>query len=126
MALLLPVCFAVACFGLLVFMRQWLRKMRATPRAHGAFSLTILGGALLGVALSLKCSYALGEGKRVTGVPLPVLLQKLEEGQWRDFSPARHVVGALVVANSAIVSAALGGPVFLFLMLRTSPSPKSA
>lgn len=126
MALLLPVCFAVACFGLLVFMRQWLRKLRATPRAHGLFSVTILGGALLGVALSLKCSYALGEGKRVTGVPLPVLLQKLEDGRWQDFPPPRHVVGALVVANSAIVSVALGGPVFLLLMLRTSSSPKPA
>ncbi len=123
MALLLPAIFTIGCFGLLVFMRQWLRLQRASPRAHTAFSLVVLGGALLGVGLSLKLSYPLGEGKRVTGAPLPVLLQKLEDGRWQDFPPPRHVIGALVVANSAITSAALAGPLFLALALRQGARP---
>lgn len=120
MVLLLPVIFALACLGLLVFMRQWLRAQRASTRAHTLFSLVTLAGALLGVGLSLKLRYPLGEGKRVIGAPLPVLLQKLEEGQWKDFPPPRHVISALVVANSAITAAALAGPIFLILALRRS------
>lgn len=126
MALLLPILFAVACFGLLVFMRQWLRAQRASPRTHGVFSVVILLGALLGVGLSLKLEYPLGEGKRVVGAPLPVLLQKLEAGQWKDYPPPRPVIGALVVANSAISAAALAGPLFLVLALRGQARPKSA
>ena len=118
MALLLPAIFALGCFALLVFMRQWLRAQRASPRAHTLFSLVVLAGAILGVGLSLKLKYPLGESKRVIGAPLPVLLQKFEDGQWKDFPPPRHVISALVVANSAITAAALSGPLFLALSLR--------
>lgn len=121
MALLLPLIFVLGCFALLVVMRQWLRLQKASPRTHAIFSLASLLGALLGVGLSLKFQYALGDGKRVTGAPLPVLLQKLEDGRWHDFPPPRHVVAALVVANSALTATAIAGPLFLLLALRSAP-----
>lgn len=117
MALLLPLIFAVGCFALLVTMRHWLRLQKASARAHLAFSLATLAGALLGVGASLRFQYALGTGKRVTGAPLPVLLQKLEGDRWTDYPPPRHVIVALVVANSAISAAAVTGPLFLLLAL---------
>lgn len=102
-------------------MRHWLRLQNASGRIHLAFSLATLAGALLGVGASLKFQYALGDGKRVTGAPLPVLLQKLEGDRWSDYPPPRHVIATLVVANSAISAVAVAGPIFLLLAL----SPRS-
>jgi hypothetical protein len=123
MALLIPTVFIVTCLTLLIVMRQWLRRQNVSPRTHGAFSLAILLGAMLGVWLSLRFEYPLGNDKRVTGAPLPVVLAKKEGDVWTSFPPPRHVLASLVVANSAITASVLAGPLFLFLALRRSSRP---
>jgi hypothetical protein len=123
MAFLLPFLFIVGCLTLLSVMRHWLRLQNVSGRTQGAFSLFILLGALLGVGLSLKFEYPLGEDKRVTGAPLPVILQKLEANRWNAFPPPRPILAALVVANSAITATVIAGPLFLLLSLRRSPRP---
>jgi len=117
MALGLALFFAISCFALLFLMRQWLRRQNASPGIQGAFSLIVLFGSLIGVWLSLRVQYPVGNGLRFAGAPLPLVVFRQEGGRWVDYPHARPAMAALLVANSALVSATLAGPLVLWFGL---------
>lgn len=111
----ISVLFLAAGLGLLVLMRVWLRRQQASPAAQAGFSVAVLLGALLGIGASLRLELQLGPTTRVVGAPLPLVVHRLEAGQWVEYPPPREVMAILAAANAAIVAATLAGPACLVL-----------
>lgn len=118
MALGLGLFFLLGCFLLLFFMRQWLRRQKASAGVQGAFSLIVIFGSLLGVGLSLRLNYPVSPTLRFAGAPLPLVIFQWENGQWVDYPHPRPVMAVLLMANAAVCSAALAGPLMLWFTLR--------
>lgn len=119
-ALVLALVFFLSSFGLLFFMRLWLRQQGASPRDQAILSFILMGGALLGVWLSLKFQFELRPGVRHVGAPLPLVIFRQEGDQWTGHPHSRPVMAVTAMANSATVAAALAGPWILWFALRKS------
>lgn len=118
MALGLAIFFLVACLGILWLMRLWLRRQEAGPRVQGFFSLAVLFGALLGIWLSFRAEITVTQDLRFIGAPLPLAVFRHEDGQWVDYPHPRPIMAVLIMANSALISATLAGPLVLWFSLR--------
>jgi hypothetical protein len=124
-ALVLALVFLAGSFGLLLFMRLWLRRRQANPRDQAILSFIVIGGALLGVWLSLRVEYAVGPNVRFSGAPLPLVVFHKEGDHWVDIPHARPVMAVVAMANAATVAAALAGPWVLWLALRRTSPPNT-
>jgi iron complex transport system permease protein len=126
----------LAAFALTPFLARGLNAMALGEAAAGHLGISVerlKGGAILAVAASAGASVAVSGGIAFVGIIIPHLLRLLIGPDHRYLLPASALLGAslLLIADAAsrtivapaelpigIVTAAVGAPFFLWLLLR--------
>ena len=90
---------------MLVSLVRQLSRKRASVQWWIAFFTLALVGILAGIWVAFHFEYSLGTRSRLGSFPIPIVLFRLEDGQWTDFPVPAFQAWASVFTNIITITA---------------------